>query len=149
MASASRGRHMTRFHATIGKLQTTLCADPTARQISAMEPSDRVKVNVVFRPGWSFSMASYNSRVNCPTPHCICGPAPRNSALYSDSALMPLRIRETFCFTLRRVPALPTLAIYPSGCPAVSGCDCLEVRFCGINGQRPSASLILAQLDLI
>jgi hypothetical protein len=71
---------MTRFQATSGKLQTTLCADPVACQMSAMEPSDRVKVNVVELPGSSFSIVSHKSRVNCPTPHLIRGPAPRNSA---------------------------------------------------------------------
>ena len=40
MASASSGRNITRFQATIGKLHTTFRADPTARQISATEPSD-------------------------------------------------------------------------------------------------------------
>ena len=37
IASASSGRNITRFQATIGKLQTTLRADPTARQISAAD----------------------------------------------------------------------------------------------------------------
>ena len=36
--------------------------------------------NAVQLPGWLFSMVSCSSRVNCPTPHAICGPAPRNSA---------------------------------------------------------------------
>ena len=80
IASASSGRNITRFQATMGKLQTTFRADPTARQISASDPSDRVRVNVVQLPGSSFSSPSHNSRVNCPTPHCICASAPRNSA---------------------------------------------------------------------
>ena len=40
MANASNGARITRFQATIGKLQTTLRTDPTARQISAGDPSD-------------------------------------------------------------------------------------------------------------
>ena len=35
----------------MGKLQTTLRADPTARQISASDPSERVRVKVVQLPG--------------------------------------------------------------------------------------------------
>jgi hypothetical protein len=79
-ANASSGKNITRFQATMGKLQTTFRAEPTARQMSATDPSDRVRVNVVQLPGSSFSIVSHNSRVNCPTPHRICGPAPRNSA---------------------------------------------------------------------
>ena len=58
IAIASSGRNITRFQATIGKLQTTFRADPIARQISATDPSDRVRVNVVLLPGSSFSMVS-------------------------------------------------------------------------------------------
>ena len=58
IAIASSGANITRFQATIGKLQTTLCAEPTARQISASDPSDRVRVNVVLLPGSSFSIVS-------------------------------------------------------------------------------------------
>ena len=70
IAIASSGRKITRFQATIGKLQTRFRADPVARQISTTDPSDRVRVNIVLLPGSSFSMVSPNSRVNCPTPHC-------------------------------------------------------------------------------
>ena len=73
-----------RFHATIGKLQTTLRAVPIARQMSTTEPFDRVKVNVVLMPGSFFSIVSRNKRVNCPTPHCISGPASKNSARYRE-----------------------------------------------------------------
>jgi hypothetical protein len=34
-ANANSGRNISRFQATIGKLRTTLCAEPVARQISA------------------------------------------------------------------------------------------------------------------
>ena len=91
IAIASSGANITRFQATIGKLQTTLCAEPTARQISASEPSSRVRVNVVLLPGSSFSIVSCNRRVNWPTPQCICGPAPRNSARYRVSPVIVRR----------------------------------------------------------
>ena len=55
IASAASGGKITRFQATIGKLQTTLAAEPTARQMSASDPSARVKVNTVLLPGSSFS----------------------------------------------------------------------------------------------
>src|ERR1700760_3720627 len=77
--SASSGDRMTRFHATIGKLQTMLRADPT-RQISAGEPCVFDRFNAAVEPGSSFSSVSARRMVNCPTPHCICGPAPRISA---------------------------------------------------------------------
>jgi hypothetical protein len=93
IAIASSGRNITRFQATIGKLHTRFRADPVARQISATDPSDRVRVNVVLLPGSNFSMVSPNSRVNCPTPHCICGPAPRNSAWYAGSEVIVRRMR--------------------------------------------------------
>ena len=63
MASASSGRNITRFQATIGKLHTTLRAEPTARQMSAVDPSERVRVNEVQLPGSSFSIVSCSSRV--------------------------------------------------------------------------------------
>src|SRR3981189_2133646 len=85
MAIASSGANITRFQATIGKLQTTLRAEPTARQISANDPSDLVRVNVVELPGSIRSRAPPSNRVNCPTPQRICGPAPRNSARYRGS----------------------------------------------------------------
>jgi hypothetical protein len=44
----------------MGKLQTTLRVDPTARQIPATVPSDRARVNVVQLPWSSFSTVSYN-----------------------------------------------------------------------------------------
>jgi len=93
IAIASSGRNITRFQATIGKLQTTFRADAVARQISATDPSDRVRVNVLLLPGSRFSMVSPNSRVNCPTPHFICGPAPRNNAWYAGSEVIVRRQR--------------------------------------------------------
>ena len=64
IAMVSSGRNITRFQATMGKLQTTLRADLIARQISATDPSDCVRVNVLLLPGSSFSIVSPNSRVN-------------------------------------------------------------------------------------
>ena len=58
IASTSSGGKITRFQATIGKLQTTLRAEPTARQMSATDPSARVRVNVVLLPGSIFSIVS-------------------------------------------------------------------------------------------
>src|ERR1700736_3538392 len=75
---------MTRFQATIGKLQTMLRAEPTARQIPAGEPSVCDRVNAAVEPGSRFSSVSARRKVNCPTPHCICGPAPRMSARVVD-----------------------------------------------------------------
>jgi hypothetical protein len=40
----------------MGKLQTTLRAEPTARQIPATDPSDCVRVNVVQLPGYVFAI---------------------------------------------------------------------------------------------
>ena len=40
----------------MGKLQITFRADATERQISASDPSDRVRVNVAQLPGSSFSI---------------------------------------------------------------------------------------------
>jgi len=91
IAIAASGANITRFQATIGKLQTTLCAVPTARQVSASEPSLRVSVNVALVPGSSFSIVSCNSRLNWPTPQCISGPAPRNSARYRVSPFIVQR----------------------------------------------------------
>ena len=85
---------ITRFQATIGKLQTTFRADPTARQISAIEPSVGDRVNAMVDAGIEFLDGLGSSRVNCPTPHCICGPAPRNSARYRGSEAIVRRQRS-------------------------------------------------------
>jgi hypothetical protein len=72
-------------------LQTTLSVDPAARHISAVVPCLRVRVNAAQLPGSIFSIASCNSQVNCPTPHCICGPALRNNARYEGSKFIVQR----------------------------------------------------------
>ncbi len=64
------------------------CAVPIARQMSGNEPSLRDKVNVVVLPGSASSIVCCNRRVNWPTPHCICGPAPRNSVRYVGSEVI-------------------------------------------------------------
>ena len=49
-----QGRNITRFQATIGKLQMTLLAGPIARQISIADPASRVRVNVIQTAGVEF-----------------------------------------------------------------------------------------------